>query len=334
MHNIYAIPRLVYGLEALILTQPNTNTLEASHKTSLRKIQHLPKSTATAAIYLLIGTPPLEATIHIKTICFFLTQLRRSDSIEYQLIERQLAMKKDSANSWTWYVNKLLKRYHLPSAFALLKKQPTKDVWKNEVKKKVLSAWEDDLIKEAREKSTLDLLNLEVCGLQHPHPAWQLGAANIATVMKATIRVKLLTQRYPLFYSKTSGQNYGKNCPLCQEAPETMHHFLLTCKTLEGTRAPFIQRLRQLLAPISMPQDETMCIKLLLDPSHYIDLENLHPYEQLSRDLCYHLHHERTINMGKPPTTIKRTQNILNHTVRGIKQKPQTQSGASAIDGT
>ncbi len=128
MHNIYAIPRLVYGLEALILTQPNTNTLEASHKTSLRKIQHLPKSTATAAIYLLIGTPPLEATIHIKTICFFLTQLRRSDSIEYQLIERQLAMKKDSANSWTWYVNKLLKRYHLPSAFALLKKQPTKDV--------------------------------------------------------------------------------------------------------------------------------------------------------------------------------------------------------------
>lgn len=58
LHSTYAVPRLIYGLEALILTKPEMDSLELSHRTSLRHIQHLPKSTATASVYLLIGTPP------------------------------------------------------------------------------------------------------------------------------------------------------------------------------------------------------------------------------------------------------------------------------------
>ena len=67
----YIIPTLLYGLEALTLERKDMDKLELYHRKNLRYIQHLPQSTAVPAIYLLTGIPPVEATIHIRTLCLF-----------------------------------------------------------------------------------------------------------------------------------------------------------------------------------------------------------------------------------------------------------------------
>ena len=313
IYSIYVVPKLIYGLEALILSKPDLNNLEMFHRNSLRHIQHLPKSTAVPAIYLLLGAPPIEALIHIRTLTFFATILRREESIEYELIERQLAMKSPDSHSWVWYVHKLLKRYNLPSAFSLLKDQPQKDRWRQMVKAAVLGSWEKALKDEAAEKSTLNLVNLNACSLSQAHPAWQLGATDTLTATKATIKTKLLVQRYPLFYSRTSGTNYGYNCPLCKASPEPMAHFLLHCPALSCTRQPYLSKLEGVVraAGCMLPTEEAELVELILDPSHFVMSPLLNTIEQISRDLCFALHHKRSTSLGYTSRYVQRKQGNL-----------------------
>ncbi len=61
----YVMPVLLHGLEALILTKKEIDQLEDYHQACMRQIQHLPDSTANSAVYLLIGSIPLECLLHI-----------------------------------------------------------------------------------------------------------------------------------------------------------------------------------------------------------------------------------------------------------------------------
>ena len=166
--SIYVMPRFSYGLEALLLSPKEVTRLEDFYRSNLRAIQVMPKSTATAIIHLLLGVPPFEAQLHISTITFFTNALRREDSLEYSVIQRQLVMKDESAHSWVWHVQSLLQRYRLPSAFELLHEQPSKEQWKYRVRKAVLTLWEKQLKDEARTKKTLAYINPNACSL-HTH---------------------------------------------------------------------------------------------------------------------------------------------------------------------
>lgn len=300
--SIYVLPRLTYGLEALILVKPDLVALEEYYRTSLRIMQHLPKSTAMPALYLLMGVPPIEALVHIRTITFFTNILRRTGSIERNLVERQLVMKEESAHSWVWYVQGLLKRYHLPSAFSLLENQPDKEGWKRVVKAAVLSDWEEDLKKEAKRKSTLALVNLNACSLTSTHLVWRLGAADHLSVLKASTKAKLLVQRYPLFYSRTAGVNYGHLCPLCKSDPETLSHFLMDCPVLSHVRRPHMENLRKQTsaAGIEIPPDLESMVKYVLDPTHFAPAQYTEVLEHITRDLCFALHNMRSTTLGYP----------------------------------
>jgi hypothetical protein len=48
--NLYVMPRLTYGLEALKLLQSDLTDLDEFHRRNLRAIQHLPRSTGKPAI--------------------------------------------------------------------------------------------------------------------------------------------------------------------------------------------------------------------------------------------------------------------------------------------
>ena len=54
-------------------------------------------------------------------------------------------LKNEESNSWMhmWHVNSILKDYSLPSTFSLVGYQPPKDKWSEQVKKAVLSHWEN-----------------------------------------------------------------------------------------------------------------------------------------------------------------------------------------------
>ena len=148
-------------------------------------------------------------------------------------------MKSPSARSWIWYVQELLRDYNLPSAFVLLKSLPMKEAWKQTVKSAFTKKWEKDLEQEARTKKTTDYLNMQACNLRRVHPVWQLGATDTITVLKASLKAKLLIQRYPLFYSGTAGTNYGQPCPLCSHEKEFMAHFLFKCPLLADIRIKY-----------------------------------------------------------------------------------------------
>ena len=54
--NTYVIPILLYGLEAVNLSAAQLDEIASFHKDLLRRIQRIPRYTASEAIYLLIGT--------------------------------------------------------------------------------------------------------------------------------------------------------------------------------------------------------------------------------------------------------------------------------------
>ena len=120
------MPRFSYGLEALLLSPKEVTRLEDFYRSNLHAMQVMPKCTATAITYLLLGIPPFEAQLHISTNTFFTNALCCKDSLEYSVIQRQLVMKDKAACSWVWHVQSLLQRYRLLSAFELLHEQPSK----------------------------------------------------------------------------------------------------------------------------------------------------------------------------------------------------------------
>ena len=89
--DIYVLPRLLYGPECLVISRSDIQQLEIFYRDTLKKIQHVPDSTATPACYLLLGAMPVEA--HLLTLLGAI--MRRENSLEYQLCERQLAMKEN-----------------------------------------------------------------------------------------------------------------------------------------------------------------------------------------------------------------------------------------------
>ena len=63
IYKAYVLPRLLYGLEVLVLTKRQLDQLSKYHIQTLRNIQSLPQRTSTSAVLLLLGALPLEAEL-------------------------------------------------------------------------------------------------------------------------------------------------------------------------------------------------------------------------------------------------------------------------------
>jgi hypothetical protein len=299
---MYIFPRLTHGLESLCLSPKEITKMEDFYRGNLRALQHLPKSTSNAAVYLLLGVPPLEAQLHIKTLTFFMNMLRRPDSVEAAVIQRQASMASPKTNSWVTGIQHLLTRYGLPNSHQLSQELPTKLAWKREVRQAVLGEWSKLLKEEASQKSTLRYLNIERCSLQGVHTVWDFGATDQLATTKAANKAKLLVQRYPLYSSRTSGRNFGHDCPLCSTGEESMAHFLLHCPKLQKARLPYTTALNKLSLEhgidITSMDDDVLC-RIILDSSDT-------PYPtakipvlcNITRDLCFKLHHNRSVLMN------------------------------------
>ena len=297
--NTYVTPRLTFGLEALILNRSDIDQLENFYRTYLRSCQHLPNSTANAAIYLLVGAMPMEGQLHVKLLNMVASMSRRSGSLEREILERQFAMNDSQTKGWVAGAQTLLNEYHLPSIFQILRNPPTKYSWCKKVKKAVSLFWEEKLKDEAKTMSSLSYLVVDHCKLGHTHRVWNLEGLSSLEVMRATVKVKLLVSRYPLHSCRVSGQKYNQRCPLCQEPSETVEHFLLTCPALTTERDPLIEEICALVADYSMTDNPQSLTQLLLDCSDLIPCKLLaEQIEILSRKLCFTLHNRRSVLIG------------------------------------
>ena len=288
----FVIPTLLYGLEALVLEADNIEKLERYHRRNLRYIQHLPQSTAIPAVYLLLGTLPIEAQVDIRLLTLFRNVITPNPSVPpalyiREIVARQLITTSDESNSWARHITKILAKYNLPSAYTLLDNPPKKLVWKHAVKAVVQDEWSRRLREEAEMKSTLRYLDIQACRMGSIHPVWRDIHTDL-DIKKATIKAQVLTQRYPLASSPTSG-NRGELCPLCREAKETTKHFLLYCPGTRQDRLPYLTRILDTCKINRISIDIENLIQVILDSSSLLEADTRH--ERMTRNMIFKMHH-------------------------------------------
>ena len=149
------VPRLLHGLEAIVLQKSDINELDKFFKKLLRQIQHLPESTATEAIYLMLGALPIEAEIHARMLSLFgnITRLKSGDALK-ELARRQLAMSSSNPDSWFTHLEEIATAYESDLHQALQMPWP-KNNWKSFCKNAVKCHWSNKMLTNASQKSTL-----------------------------------------------------------------------------------------------------------------------------------------------------------------------------------
>ena len=299
LYRIYVIPRLLYGLESVRLTDTAISKLDSFHRYALRCILGLPKYTATPALFILSGQLPISYQIDIKILSFIRSLLSIEPTRE--LLLHQYAIKTDKSNSLVVIFAKKLSKYDLPTIYDLYMDTPPKQVWKTLVKSAVIKVACNDIRDGAECKSTLSLLHHQLV-FSAPHPAVSM-VDNPRQVVRACIKSKILTQTYPIESTRVRIKKaIDPTCPLCHRAPEDTEHFVELCPALEEIRSKFC------ILWQALPEGPSK-IKYILDTR---TLAELHPdaseptlkcWEQLSRDYLFAIHIKRTSLIAIKPDT-------------------------------
>jgi hypothetical protein len=296
-YKVYVIPILLYGLESLVLSPKELETLEIYHRTCLRYIQHLPISTAKVALHLLSGVLPVKATLDIQTLTLFRNIVTGDDaapSAHYmkELLYRQLAMKHLDNSSWASHVRRLLHMYDLPTAYELLKHPPSKLAWKQTVKTAIYEYHHNKLLEEATERSSLVCMNTSVYCAGMLHPMWK-DLVTPVDIRRVTVVAQLLVGRYPLATSRTRGKAISSNiCPLCKNEPETLEHFLLYCTVSDDIRCTHLPHLLYICKVQSLNIAPENLVSYILDSTYLQKAES--SFSTWSSKWVYRLHQRRS----------------------------------------
>ena len=291
MMDTYIMPRLLYGLEALIVTDKHKATLEAFTRDLLKKLQSLPPRTANEASYILFNTLPTEALLDIKTLTFFGKVIADKDSILHQVSVRQLATKSLHSNSWFIAILKLCDKYRLTSPHHLLLFPPKQSAWKKFVKTAVTHHWREELRRGAEQKSTLALI-------QDPAepPTWDHVDNNTHAVAKKRLQTRLLTNTYTLQMHRSTFYKEDPTCRICRTGPETVIHLLSICPALSHLRAMLMAPIINHITNFSIP---TIRNDSILSPEEELArlLMGIHHYDikasRLISTACFKLVHQR-----------------------------------------
>ena len=90
---------MVYGLEVQKLSKTDVESLEKLQRNCLRQTQGLPDKTSTCVTLSLLVIPPVELINHSNVLNLSVSSTRSKDSVDYDIIERQLVMKSPEESS-------------------------------------------------------------------------------------------------------------------------------------------------------------------------------------------------------------------------------------------
>ena len=305
---IYALPRMIYGLEVFSLSTDDIMQLEQLQRKVIRQIQSFPINTALTAVYGLLGIRPIEQELDIRKLVLLGNVFLNKDSLEYEIAQRQLAVKSYESKSWFSVCNRLLHKYKLPSIYNVCKNIESMKKWKQLVNTAidtyVLSQWMDT------PKKSLLYLNIESLRVGKVHQSWSSLPNDPVAVKRSIPKLRLLTGSYILQENRARFNQYNidATCALCRDGHESRMHFLVVCSRLQFVRQNYIERLKGILylenseiiadSYISDPEKLT---QIILDCSVYgargilkLGKETVMNIERLSRNLCYALHKRRS----------------------------------------
>jgi hypothetical protein len=303
----FVLSRLLYGSEVWMLKPQLIAKLEHYQVQKLKQLQGLPDRVSNTATLGLVGQLPIEAEIHKKCLTLFRNCIADKDQIEYKIAQRQLAMKNSNSHSWFIYINNILEKYHLPSAYELLARTPSKGRWSRQVNKSVGDFWEAKFLQEAEEKPSIRFMSQHSLSPTHPAILWSSTLESLRDTHQAYVKVKLLTGCYKLQVHeamfKRNQHATSSLCRLCSSGAEDRSHFLLTCPALEDARKPHKEQLISTLQihNISLADlSELQLLHIVLDAGHSA-LKQLLPrdnqlhiaIERISRQWIHSLHATR-----------------------------------------
>ncbi len=261
----YVTPKLLQGLESSVLKKKDLHQLEAYYRRLLRQVQSLPECTAREAIYILLGTIPLEGLWHIRVLTMFGSISRLGQKHPLHLLAvRQVALRSDNPHSWFAQAIEIAQKYNINLVSSLQSPWP-KLAWKKYMKTVVRDWWHQELSAGAAQKSTLQYLELN--HLEKPHPLWTCCGGKRYQAEASTTRARMLTGRYGLHAerSRFKQRQVSPTCPLCGEQDEDIIHLIAICPVLESTRMPLLQDLKTIyiqshIRPPSTPLEVTKAV--------------------------------------------------------------------------
>ncbi len=306
--NMYVLPKLIYGLESVVLTSSDYKELDLFYKQLLKQLQGLPDTTANEAVYLLLGAIPVKAWIHIRTLGMFgaVMRLGKSHSL-YKLAVRQLESKSDRSKSWFRYVDNIANSYNIDLSSCLDYPWP-KETWKGYTKAVVKDHWWGQLTRDAKNKSSLKWLCVENCELTQTHEIWKCCRGKTYMVESAVTRAKMLCGRYLLQATRARFNQNPVNpaCPLCGAASEDLVHFLIKCPLLEEARNSKLADLEALYTVEDRERpssDREWCMAILnggtyRKEDHTLVEVNSTTFSQVCNLICKSLHIEHDVKVN------------------------------------
>ena len=299
----YILPILTYGLEIVIPKGKILDDIQNYYKKLLKQLLSLTINVSDPAVYMISGLLPLEAEIHTKVFTMFGNITRaHKNSTEWKLAERQLHIKSLDSNSWFMEIKKLCIKYDLEDPIHYMQNHLSKTKWKSLITSAIYNYWSDRINEEIKYYSTLKYLS-PTYEIGKIHPLAKTNTVNQKDINRIPTRLKLATGNYML---QTMRAAYNQNpidptCKLCNQAEETVSHFLICCKTLEYLRAPTINNIieessKLFASHCTNPQLDI--IQLIINPFHYAVNNSLKAntctsIEPLCRQLIYKLHCKR-----------------------------------------
>ena len=140
----------------------------------------------------------------------------------------------------------VIEKYNLPSVDEIL--ILSKEGWKLLVKRTLRVYWEDQVRKEAEKKSTLERCHLVSFHIGSTHPVWDTVNSDRVDVMRAIVKVRILTGTYLLQVLRKKFRMDGVTeacCPLCYLEDEDTVHMLICCPALNEARIKYINELKK-----------------------------------------------------------------------------------------
>ena len=221
----YALSRMVYGLEVFNLSNKDILQLEQIQRTVLRQIQSFPINTSLVAVYGLLGFRPIEQELDLRKLTFLGSVLLNKGTLEYEIAQRQLAVKSFESRSWFSVCNRLLYQYDLPCVYLLHQSIESMKSWKDKVKTAIETFVQSQWL--ADRKKSLQYLNVELLRVGKTHQSWESLPNNSVAVKRSIPNLRLLTGSYILQENcaRFNQHNVDATCTLCGVEHESRLHY-------------------------------------------------------------------------------------------------------------
>ena len=308
---IFGSPVLFSGLPSLILNKGEIELVSAHVKQTLEGLLKLHPKTPEPVVFLISGTMPAEATLHLKQLTLFGMICRLPENILHRIAQEALILSDDKDKSWFGQIRSICYMYGLPNPLSLLNVPPPKEDFRKILKLKIADFWQSKLRSEARKLKSLKYFHPDFMSITNPHPI--LTTAGTAyEVNKMITQLRMLSGRYRVgaLLRHFSPANSGI-CELCQSEIEDLPHLLVPrCQKLKNRKEALLEYSFSVLSKSAvamnifndlMLSNEHMQVQFLLDCSVFPqvihasqkDSKLLSILFKVTRTWCYSMHRTR-----------------------------------------